>query len=106
MQCASKSVARSSRRLGIVFAFVASLSAAEDAQAADPSAFVTEILTPAGWELYGVWCGVLDELATSAELRTPEGWGNTSMREEPRWGGFACSEVVVPFEWRALALTP
>lgn len=68
-------------------------------RAADPSAYVTEILTPAGWELLGVWCGALDEPASSAELRTPDGWANSSPREEPRWGSFACSEVVVPPEW-------
>jgi hypothetical protein len=72
---------------------------ASHARASDPSAFMTELLTPAGWELYGYWCGKQDEPASSAELRIPEGWGRTSLREEPRWGGYGCSEVVVPPEW-------
>ena len=78
---------------------LAALASASNAHASDPSAFVTEILTPAGWELYGYWCGAQDEPFSSAELRIPEGWGNPSTREEPRWGGVGCSEVVVPLEW-------
>jgi len=80
---------------------LAALASASRAHASDPSAFVTEILTPAGWELFGYWCGAQDEPFSSTELRTPEGWGNPSTREEPRWGGVGCSEVVVPLEWKS-----
>jgi hypothetical protein len=84
-----------------VLCLLAALASVSRAHASDPSAFVTEILTPAGWELYGYWCGAQDEPVSSVELRTPEGWGNTSTREEPRWGSAGCSEVVVPPEWTA-----
>jgi hypothetical protein len=86
-----------------VVCVLAGLASTPRAQASDPSTFVTEILTPAGWELSGRWCGAQDEPVTSAELRTPEGWGNKSTREEPRWGGVGCSEVVVPLEWTRAA---
>lgn len=102
MQCSPKSAAR-----GLSFAVAAlivSLGGTPRAHASDPSAFVSEILTPAGWELYGMWCSGVDELVSSAELRIPDGWGNPTSREEPRWGSFTCSEVVVPTEWRALSL--
>lgn len=85
-------------RFGIT-CVTASFAFAPQARASDPSAFVSEILTPAGWELRGYWCGKQDEPSTSAELRIPEGWGRPSLREEPRWGGSGCSEVVVPPGW-------
>jgi len=103
MLCALSTFTRArgpSQILAVLVVAWASLILAAPVRAADPSAYVTEILTPAGWELLGVWCGELDEPFSSVELRTPEGWANSSAREEPHWGGYACSEVVVPRDWR------
>ncbi|HKU43849.1 MAG TPA: hypothetical protein VJR89_37070 [Polyangiales bacterium] len=95
MWCSARATAR-------VFACLVALGlGSSHAAASDPSAYVTEILTPLGWELYGYWCGADDEPVSSVELRIPEGWGSQSTREEPRWGGVGCSEVVVPIEWTA-----
>src|SRR5262245_44544682 len=74
---------------------------ASHAAASDPSTYVTEILTPLGWELYGQSCGAEDRPDISVELRIPDGWGHSSNREEPRWGGGGCSEVILPIEWSA-----
>jgi len=100
MRCATQSAARAASWLRVL-CVLAALASTSRALASDPSAFVTEILTPAGWELFGYWCGAQDEPFTSAELRIPDGWGNPSTREEPRWGGVGCSEVVVPPEWKS-----
>jgi hypothetical protein len=85
-------------QLGITCA-TAAFAITPQARASDPSAFVSEILTPAGWQLHGHWCAKQDEPASSAELLIPEGWNRPSLREEPRWGGSGCSEVIVPPEW-------
>jgi hypothetical protein len=102
MQCATsdeRGATGITMLLRAVAAIVVILAGGASASASDPSVYVSEILTPAGWELYGVWCGDQDEPASSSELRTPDGWGNASSREEPRWGGYGCSEVVVPPDW-------
>jgi hypothetical protein len=118
MSCASSAALRTFKRAGgptpILASFAASIASlilAAPVRAADPSAYVTEVLTPAGWELFGVWCGERDEPANSVELRTPDGWtddselripdgwASSAVSVEHRWGGFACSEVVVPLEW-------
>jgi hypothetical protein len=68
--------------------------------ASNPGDFISEIITPAGWELQtsSGRCSWGGDLASSVEIITPEGWADDG-REEPRWGGGICSELVVPAEW-------
>ena len=78
----------------------ASGSGASVAHASTPSDFLTEIITPAGWELrtgpeHCAW----RDVTSSGELVTPEGWG-PHRGEEPTWGGCVYSDLVVPLEWR------
>lgn len=70
------------------------------AHASNPNEFVTEIITPAGWELQTApgRCAWSGDLATSVEIITPEGWAD-GKRDEPSWGGAVCSELVVPSDW-------
>jgi hypothetical protein len=83
-----------------VLALGSALSLAPSAQASTPSDYLTEIITPAGWELRSslgrcTW----RDVSTSDELVVPEGWGSYRTSEEPTWGGCVCSDLVVPLEW-------
>lgn len=72
------------------------------AHASNPREFISEIITPAGWELQTSIgrCSWGGDLASSIEIITPDGWAD-NRRNEPRWGGGICSELVVPAEWNA-----
>ena len=75
-------------------------SGASPARASTPSDYISEIITPAGWELHTAnercsW----REVTTSVEIVTPAAWAQHSGREEPSWSGCSCSELIVPAEW-------
>lgn len=77
------------------------LAFAAPAQASTPSEFLSEIITPAGWELHSSFdrCS-WNDLSVSDELVIPADWGPTRTGDEPSWGGCVCSDLVVPVEWR------
>lgn len=78
---------------------LAVLGLAEPAHASTPTDYVTEIITPEGWELRSDRCpSSWRDLPTSYEIVTPSAWQRTA-RDEPSWGGCMCSELVVPAEW-------
>ncbi len=88
-------------RMFCVASMFATLAMARVAHAADPSEFLTELITPAGWEArttHGQPCGWDRELRASTELVTPEGW-HDRVTTEPSWSGCMCSELIVPNEW-------
>jgi hypothetical protein len=90
-------------RVGLVRALLvcAALGPSAVAHASDPSAFLSEIITPAGWEVRtnAKRCTWSNEVGTSGELVTPDGWRD-ARAQEPSWsGGCMCSELVVPDAW-------
>ncbi len=94
---------RSLLRAGVCALALAGIT--ERAQATDPSVFLTEIITPAGWEVRssGKHCSWASDAATNAELVTPDGWRDTQA-PEPSWtGSCMCSELVVPDAWASTA---
>jgi hypothetical protein len=107
----SKAPTRSSSWFALpVLALGCVISNTAPAQASDPGTFISEIITPAGWEIRPAspkrcttW---VSDTVTDAELVTPEGWGDTRT-PQPSWssGGCMCSELVVPEAW-VRALTP
>jgi hypothetical protein len=107
-QARRNALAGSARSRGAVFTAVAAAalsmlamaSAAAPARASTPSDYISEIITPAGWEVRPTseHCGWRD-VAGSAEIVTPSAWSKHSGREEPTWSGCSCSDLVVPLEW-------
>jgi hypothetical protein len=79
------------------------LVSASTAHAADPHAYVSEIITPAGWELQSTaracWW---EREGSSAELVTPKGWDEAKSREMLTWSGCVCSDLVEPAEWHRM----
>ena len=74
--------------------------AIEKAHAADPSDFVTEIITPSGWELVAAQRACWWEPETeSVEIVTPKGWDDARSREVLTWSGYVCSDLVEPADW-------
>jgi hypothetical protein len=73
------------------------------AHAADPNMYLSEIITPAGWELQvtakACWW---ERERTSPELVTPKGWDDASSREMLTWSGCVCSDLVEPAEWHRM----
>jgi hypothetical protein len=70
------------------------------AHASNPGDFMSEIITPAGWELRTApgRCSWVGDLSTSPEIITPEGWSDAGIGQ-PKWGGSVCSELVIPADW-------
>jgi hypothetical protein len=80
---------------------LALLAPAAGAQASKPREYLSEIITPAGWELNDSSdrCAWRD-LPVSAELVVPRDWGRGRSGDTPTWGGCVCSDLVIPAEWR------
>ncbi len=89
-------------RVGLAWsALVLAVSATAPARASTPSYYISELITPAGWEIHSVneRCAWRD-VSSSAEIVTPAAWVQRSGREEPSWnGGCSCSDLVIPLEW-------
>jgi hypothetical protein len=59
--------------------------------------YMSEIITPAGWEPRPVQCAA-PKGSSRVELMTPVGWGDAAS-SDVSWDAPMCSELVVPADW-------
>jgi hypothetical protein len=83
-------------------ATILGLVASTATSSAHASDYMSEILTPPGWEQGAMKCTPV-EPAGHFELMTPVGWTDGASASDSTWGAPTCSELVVPRDWTAYA---
>jgi hypothetical protein len=60
--------------------------------------YMSEIITPSGWEPRPVQCAA-PKGTSRTELMTPVAWGDVASSGDVSWDAPMCSELVVPADW-------